>query len=300
MCSLHRKCVLSVLAQSYRGASSWSYAKSNGNAASTSVCHCGQFGQHFAAMSSLHRSAALLSKFSSVRTERRCRRLCAGHRHQRIQQRRPGRFVSRQARLSIAAGKFDAFPVRSNAIGHIQQLTNSCCCSAPKLCRDECELLEHDVCSMEFTLAKLNPEPELKSLLPSCSSLPRVGEQGYGNCLRIGVTQDYFSPLGNSSLFIPKTFRDIVQILMNYALIVHLQIKSDAQMLRGKWIGISRSNVHHSIWSNLRNVVFGQLALDAKSRIERIAQLLPKSKGNTGGSLVLRQKRTRTVDQRIV
>lgn len=68
------------------------------------------------------------------------------------------------------------------------------------MCRDECEILEQDVCSMEFTLAKLNPEPELKSLLPTCQNLPRVGEQAYCNCLRIGVTQDFYSPLGTHLL----------------------------------------------------------------------------------------------------
>lgn len=60
------------------------------------------------------------------------------------------------------------------------------------------------MCSMEFTLARLNPEPELKSLLPICSKLPRVGSEQNENCLRIGVTQDYYSPLGKEILIILK------------------------------------------------------------------------------------------------
>lgn len=48
---------------------------------------------------------------------------------------------------------------------------------------------------MEFTLAKINPVAGLKSLLPNCEKLPPVGSSQHENCLRIGVTQDFYTPL---------------------------------------------------------------------------------------------------------
>ena len=57
------------------------------------------------------------------------------------------------------------------------------------------------MCSMEWTLAKINPVAGLKSLLPNCQKLPTVGSAQHENCLRIGVTQDFYTQLSKRNAF---------------------------------------------------------------------------------------------------
>lgn len=55
------------------------------------------------------------------------------------------------------------------------------------VCRDECELLEHSVCRMEYTIAKRHPLIGQQNLLPSCEDLAPVGSPESASCLRLGV-----------------------------------------------------------------------------------------------------------------
>lgn len=61
-----------------------------------------------------------------------------------------------------------------------------------ELCRDECEILEQDICKTEYQIAKDYPGV----ILPDCSMLPPVGTNASANCIRMelpnvaGVTDE--------------------------------------------------------------------------------------------------------------
>ena len=52
-----------------------------------------------------------------------------------------------------------------------------------ELCRDECEILEMDICRQEYAIAKEYPGVSL----PNCQELPRIGTKESENCTRIGI-----------------------------------------------------------------------------------------------------------------
>ncbi|XP_072173224.1 inactive tyrosine-protein kinase transmembrane receptor ROR1-like [Diadema setosum] len=53
-----------------------------------------------------------------------------------------------------------------------------------ELCRDECEILEQDICKEEYQIAKEYP----RVILPDCSRLPPVGSNASANCNRVGLS----------------------------------------------------------------------------------------------------------------
>ena len=56
-----------------------------------------------------------------------------------------------------------------------------------KLCRDECEVLENDVCRLEYAIAKQHPLIGEQVMLPDCERLPPIGSKGSETCFRIGI-----------------------------------------------------------------------------------------------------------------
>lgn len=52
-----------------------------------------------------------------------------------------------------------------------------------ELCRDECEILEQDICKTEYQIAKEMPNV----ILPDCSRLPAIGTNANANCIRVGL-----------------------------------------------------------------------------------------------------------------
>jgi len=55
-----------------------------------------------------------------------------------------------------------------------------------KICRDECEILERDVCQSELAIAKRHPLLGHQMVLPDCEKLPPIGSPESGDCVKLG------------------------------------------------------------------------------------------------------------------
>ncbi|XP_030049460.1 tyrosine-protein kinase transmembrane receptor ROR2 [Microcaecilia unicolor] len=56
-----------------------------------------------------------------------------------------------------------------------------------ELCRDECEVLENDLCKQEYNIARSNPLILMQLQLPNCEELPLPERPEASNCMRIGI-----------------------------------------------------------------------------------------------------------------
>ncbi|XP_015221226.1 tyrosine-protein kinase transmembrane receptor ROR2 isoform X1 [Lepisosteus oculatus] len=59
-----------------------------------------------------------------------------------------------------------------------------------ELCRDECEVLENDLCRTEYMIARSNRAILMQLELPSCEALPLPDSPEAASCMRIGVPVD--------------------------------------------------------------------------------------------------------------
>jgi len=55
-----------------------------------------------------------------------------------------------------------------------------------KICRDECEILENDVCQSELAIAKRHPLLGHQMVLPDCEELPPIGTRESEHCVKLG------------------------------------------------------------------------------------------------------------------
>ena len=55
-----------------------------------------------------------------------------------------------------------------------------------KICRDECEILEHRVCKAELAIARTHPLLGHQMVLPDCEALPPVGSRESTDCVKLG------------------------------------------------------------------------------------------------------------------
>ena len=64
-----------------------------------------------------------------------------------------------------------------------------------KICRDECEILEHRVCKAELAIARTHPLLGHQMVLPDCEALPPVGSRESRDCVKLGfpVARSWFS-----------------------------------------------------------------------------------------------------------
>ncbi len=58
-----------------------------------------------------------------------------------------------------------------------------------KICREECEMLEDQLCRKELAIAKQHALLETQMALPVCSELPPIGTPGAATCVSIGIPQ---------------------------------------------------------------------------------------------------------------
>ncbi|XP_054714438.1 inactive tyrosine-protein kinase transmembrane receptor ROR1-like [Uloborus diversus] len=56
-----------------------------------------------------------------------------------------------------------------------------------QVCRDECEVLESQICRMEYSIAKRHPLLGQQQILPVCEDLPPVDSRESETCMRLGI-----------------------------------------------------------------------------------------------------------------
>ncbi|GFT86851.1 inactive tyrosine-protein kinase transmembrane receptor ROR1 [Nephila pilipes] len=59
-----------------------------------------------------------------------------------------------------------------------------------QVCRDECEVLESNICRMEYSIAKRHPLLGQQKILPVCEELPPVGSKESDTCMRLGIPNE--------------------------------------------------------------------------------------------------------------
>lgn len=66
-----------------------------------------------------------------------------------------------------------------------------------QVCRDECEVLESNICRMEYSIAKRHPLLGQQQILPVCEDLPPVGSKESDTCMRLGIPNAVLVDRGN-------------------------------------------------------------------------------------------------------
>ena len=56
-----------------------------------------------------------------------------------------------------------------------------------QICRDECEILEYDLCQRELAIARTQPMIHHQLVLPDCHELPVISTTASYNCVRLGM-----------------------------------------------------------------------------------------------------------------
>lgn len=69
------------------------------------------------------------------------------------------------------------------------------------LCKDECEILENDLCKTEYIIARSNPLILKRLKLPNCDDLAASDSPEAANCLRIGIPMT--EPINKSKIPCP-------------------------------------------------------------------------------------------------
>lgn len=70
-----------------------------------------------------------------------------------------------------------------------------------RICRDDCEILENEMCRMEYAIAKRHPLIGQQLALPECGDLPAIGSPDSENCLKLGIPRPENVEPGNSLWF---------------------------------------------------------------------------------------------------
>jgi hypothetical protein len=72
------------------------------------------------------------------------------------------------------------------------------------ICRDECEILEDDVCKLELAIARRHHMIGKSIQMPECSQLPPIGSDD--SCLRLGLPKAAIIREGTSTSIIEEYY----------------------------------------------------------------------------------------------
>lgn len=67
-----------------------------------------------------------------------------------------------------------------------------------RICRQDCEMLENELCSLEYALAKSHPLIGKQLALPECAELPQEHSEHSQGCLELGVRRAPVQTQGNN------------------------------------------------------------------------------------------------------
>ena len=56
-----------------------------------------------------------------------------------------------------------------------------------RICRDDCEVLENEICLLEYSIAKRHPLIGQQLGVPECVELPEVDSPESEDCLKLGI-----------------------------------------------------------------------------------------------------------------
>ncbi len=91
------------------------------------------------------------------------------------------------------------------------------------LCKDECEILENDLCKTEYIIARSNSLILKRLKLPNCEDLAASDSPEAANCLRIGIP---IAETINKSMYfvslLKKTDQNVI-LLKNKLMIFHFR-----------------------------------------------------------------------------
>nr|CAD7416628.1 unnamed protein product [Timema poppensis] len=69
--------------------------------------------------------------------------------------------------------------------------------SPRRICREECEVLENEMCRLEYAIAKRHPLIGKQLVLPECGDLPAVGSRESKDCLMLGIPRPELAEPGD-------------------------------------------------------------------------------------------------------
>lgn len=68
-----------------------------------------------------------------------------------------------------------------------------------RICREDCEILENELCQLEYALAKSHPLIGKQLALPECKELPPMTSEISRGCLELGIAKE--APVQTQGLF---------------------------------------------------------------------------------------------------
>jgi len=93
----------------------------------------------------------------------------------------------RCSQFAVPSLCYSAFPLCPDHVQNPEEDMNFI--SPRRLCREECELLEHDLCRQEYALAKRHPLIGQQLPIPECAELPPLGSKESVTCISLGLPE---------------------------------------------------------------------------------------------------------------
>lgn len=111
------------------------------------------------------------------------------------------------------------------------------------LCKDECEILENDLCKTEYIIARSNPIILKRLKLPNCEDLAASDSPEAANCLRIGIPMA--EPINKS-----KTHSPLITVITSDVLL------SEDRHPRARPISRCNKGYNFSLYNDIMNNIY--------------------------------------------